>query len=58
MNLKFEVDFLEDVVEFLESLDEKLRRKIIFNIDKLRYVNDLKLFKKLIKEIWEFWIKY
>ncbi|MCR9103486.1 MAG: type II toxin-antitoxin system RelE/ParE family toxin, partial [bacterium] len=58
MNPKFEVDFLEDAVEFLESLDEKSRRKIIFNIDKSRYVNDPKLFKKLTKEIWEFRTKY
>ena len=58
MNPKFEVDFLEDAVDFLESLDEKSRRKIIFNIDKSRYVNDPKLFKKLTKDIWEFRPKY
>jgi phage-related protein len=58
MNPKFEVDFLEDAVDFLESLDEKSRRKIIFNIDKSRYVNDPKLFKKLTKDIWEFRTKY
>lgn len=58
MNPKFEVDFLEDAVDFLDSLDEKSRKKIIFNIDKSRYVNDPKLFKKLTKDIWEFRTKY
>ena len=58
MNPKFEVVFLEEAMEFLETLDGKARAKIIYNIDKSRYVNDPKLFKKLTDEIWEFRTQY
>jgi phage-related protein len=58
MKAKFEVTFLEEAIDFLESLDEKDRKKIIFNIDKSRFVNDPKLFKKLTDDIWEFRTKY
>lgn len=51
---KFKVEFLEDAVAFIESLDEKIRDKIIYNISKARFVNDNELFKKLTDEIWEF----
>jgi len=54
MKPKFEVIFLGEAIEFLEELDEKAREKILYNIDKARYVNDPKLFKKLTKLIWEF----
>jgi phage-related protein len=54
MDPKFEVIFLEEAIEFLESLEEKEREKIIYNIDKSRFVNDQKLFKKLTESIWEF----
>ena len=58
MRARFEVTFLEEAIDFLESLDEKDRKKIIFNIDKSRFVNNPKLFKKLTNEIWEFRAKY
>ena len=58
MKARFEVTFLEEAIDFLESLDEKDRKKIIFNIDKSRFVNNPKLFKKLTNEIWEFRTKY
>lgn len=51
---KFEVIFLTDVRDFLLELDEKIRDKIIFNIDKAKIKNDNELFKKLKGEIWEF----
>lgn len=51
---KFKVAFLEEAMEFLEGLDEKVRDKIIYNITKARYSNDNELFKKLTDEIWEF----
>ena len=51
---KFEVEFLEEASEFLDSLDEKVRDKIIYNITKARFSNDKELFKKLTDEIWEF----
>lgn len=51
---KFNIEFLEDAVQFLENLDEKVRDKIIYNITKARFSNDKELFKKLNGEIWEF----
>lgn len=51
---KFEVIFLMEAREFLLSLDEKSRDKIIFNIDKAKIKTDKELFKKLKGEIWEF----
>lgn len=55
---KFSVIFLSEAAEFIDELDEKSRRKVIYNIDKSRYVNNPKLFKKLTKDIWEFRTKY
>ena len=54
MDYKFRVDFLEEVKDFLDGLDEKAREKIIYNIWKARSTNDKELFKKLQDEIWEF----
>ena len=51
---KFKVEFLEEASEFLDSLEEKVRDKIIYNISKARFSNDKELFKKLTEEIWEF----
>lgn len=56
--LKFRVEFLDDAKHFLDSLDEKSREKIIYNIWKSRSTNDKELFKKLQDEIWEFRTKY
>ena len=58
MNPKFEVKFLEQAVEYIDSLEEKVRRKVFYNLDKARYVQDPKLFKKLDNEIWEFRTNY
>ena len=54
MKEKFEVVFLKQAIEFVETLDLKTRKKIYYNIDKARLLNDPKLFKKLEGEIWEF----
>lgn len=50
----FKIDFLKEVVEFLDKLDKKARNKILFNIDKAKIKNDKTLFKKLNADIWEF----
>ena len=44
MDYKFKVEFLEPVLAFLESLDQKSREKVIYNIWKSRSVNDNELF--------------
>ena len=54
MDYKFRVEFLEEVKNFLDSLEEKARDKVIYNIWKSRSINDKELFKKLDGEIWEF----
>lgn len=54
MTVKFNIEFLDQAVDFLESLDEKTRDKVIYNIHKARIVKDKELFKKLSGEIWEF----
>ncbi len=58
MNPRFDIELLKDAVEFLESLDPIVRRKIIYNIDKSRYVRDANIFKKLDPEVWEFRTRY
>ena len=58
MENRFDVDFLQDAIEFFESIEEKARDKIIFNVHKARKLNDPKLFKKLTDEIWEFRTQY
>ncbi len=58
MNKKYEVIFLEEALDFIDSLDLKTRRKIYYNIDKANQSNDPKLFKKLTDDIWEFRTKY
>lgn len=58
MNKRFEVVFLEQAIEFLDSLDLKARAKIYYNVDKAKLGLDPKLFKKLTDDIWEFRTKY
>jgi phage-related protein len=55
---RFEIELLEDAREFLFSIDEKARQKILFNIDKSKKFNDPKVFKKLDNDIWEFRTEY
>jgi len=54
MTIKFQVELLEEAAEFIDSLEEKAREKVIYNIQKSRISNDKELFKKLTDEIWEF----
>lgn len=58
MKARFEVIILEEAEDFIAKLDDATRRKIIYNMDKARYVQDPKLFKKLTDDIWEFRTKY
>ena len=58
MKVKFEVLLLGQVWDLLDNLNEKIKDKILYNIDKSRFVNDPKLFKKLDNDIWEFRTKY
>ena len=44
MEMKFEVFFLEEAIDFMENLDAKSRKKILYIIDKAKFKNDPKLF--------------
>ncbi len=54
MKPTFEIEFLFEAIEFLETLDPKTREKIYYNLKKSQFVNDHELFKKLNESIWEF----
>ena len=56
--IKYAIVFLDLAEEFLNNLDQKTRRKVIYNVWKSRDVNDPELFKKLEGNIWEFRTKY
>jgi len=58
MKQRFDVILLGEVWDLLDKIDEKSREKILYNIDKAKYVNDPELFKKLDDLIWEFRTKY
>ena len=54
-NTKFRVVYMQEAIEFLQSLSEKARDKISYNIGKSMLVLDKELFKKLgDTDIWEF----
>lgn len=54
LNAKFDVTYMEEALVFLESLPDKVKDKIAYNISKSRYFMDKELFKKLNDDIWEF----
>ena len=54
----FKTIYSDEVEEFLDSLEDKARRKIIYNVDKAKLIQDPELFKKLDSDIWEFRTKY
>jgi len=54
MEKNFEVLISAEAKSFIKSLDIKVQKKIVYNIQKARGINDPKLFKKLNGEIWEF----
>ena len=58
MGQKFDVILLGEVWDLLDTIDEKSKDKILYNIDKAKYVNDPELFLKLDDLIWEFRTKY
>lgn len=54
MNQKFKVELMDEVDEFLNELNEKARKKIIYNMRKAQIINNSELFKKLNDNVWEF----
>jgi phage-related protein len=58
MKARFDIHFLDEAWDFILSLDEKVKAKVIYNIQRSRLINDPVLFKKLNKEVWEFRTQY
>ena len=54
MEQLFEIVFLQEAFNFLQSLPPKHSQKILYNIRRAQTENDPELFKKLDDEIWEF----
>lgn len=55
---KFDILYMEEAIQYLESLPGKVQDKIVYNISKSRYFTDKDLFKKLNDNIWEFRTRY
>lgn len=52
---KFKIIYSDEVINFLNALNVKVRNKIVYNINKSKYILDKDLFKKLDDtDIWEF----
>lgn len=58
MNKKFDIVFLGEAIDFMESLSPKTREKIYYNARKSQLITNPELFKKLTDNIWEFRTKY
>ena len=54
MKDRFSFIALEEAKQFLESLDKKSRKKVMYNVWKTKSINDKELFKPVQGEIWEF----
>lgn len=58
MERNFEIRYSQEAVRFLDQLNEKARRKILYNIDRSSYSLDPRLFKKISFDLWEFRTRY
>jgi phage-related protein len=50
----FDIDFLDEALEFLDEIPLKVKNKILFNIALAKSRRDPKLFKHLMDDIWYF----
>ena len=51
---RFDVVYLQEASDFLDSLPSSAKEKIVYNVRRSTYVIDPELFKKIDSEIWEF----
>ena len=52
---RFKIVYIEEAIDFLRHLPQKVKAKVVYNIGKSMYVLDNSLFKKLENtDIWEF----
>lgn len=56
---RFDVEYLPEAVDFIQSIEKKAAEKLVYNISKAQAINDTRVFKKLINSnIWEFRAEY
>ena len=58
MKKKFEILLLGEVWDLLDKIEDRAKDKILYNIDKAKFMNDPEIFKKLDELIWKFRTKY
>jgi phage-related protein len=58
MKKNFDVYLSDEAKKFILTLDIKVQRRVVYNIQKSREFNDPRLLKKLTDEIWEFRTRY
>ncbi len=53
---RFKIIYSAETIEFLDRIEEKAKAKILFNVNRSKYILDKSLFKKLETpdDIWEF----
>jgi len=54
MNERFSFIALQETRDFLQQMDKKTRKKVMYNIWKVKTINDKNLFEHLQGEIYEF----
>ena len=54
MDKLFDIIFLDEAFQFLNSINPKHYEKILYNMRKAQTQHDPELFKKIHDEIWEF----
>ncbi len=54
MEDRFKFIALQEAKDFLDGLDKKTRKKVMYNIWKSKTINDKELLKALHDGIWEF----
>lgn len=50
----FSINYLEEAIQFLQSLEAKTKEKVLSNAQRATITNDPRLLKKLDGNIWEF----
>lgn len=55
---QFTTHFLKGGLKFINSLDARLQKKVLYNIQHAEYSVDAELFKKVRGNIWEFRTNY
>lgn len=58
MKTRFDIQLMDEALDFMYKLDGKTRAKVSFVIQKVKRVQEPEAFKKISLHIWEFRIRY